>query len=144
MKPIKWLALVLLCVTLGAGAGCGKKSAPNIPQEGFSAGIRNLSGTWQGAFIRLQAELEGSGDGVQGARVYYGAYDPAEPPCEGCPVRYHGYHEFGVEALEKGGFSCSIPGKRRDALYYFKVHLIGPEGGLGPASDRVRVDPVSS
>lgn len=144
MKPIGWLALVLLCVTLGGGAGCGKKSAPKIPQEGFSAAIRDLSGAWEGAFIRLQADLEGPGDRVQGARVYYGAYDPAEPPCDGCPVRYHGYHEFGVEVLEQGGFSCNIPGKRKDALYYFKVHLIGPEGGLGPPSDRVRVDPVSS
>lgn len=151
MKRFGWLFLLLLLPTaLGAGAGCGKKGDPSIPTKGFAAGVENLSGAWEGQFIVLQGDLTGISDlgesarRAQGCRVYYGAYDPAEPPCETCPVRYHGYHEFGVDTITSGkGFSCRIPGKRKDALHFFKVHLIGPEGALGPASERVRVEPAA-
>lgn len=146
MKPIQWQVMIILLVFLTAG-GCGKKGDPFVRGTGFSAEVQELGGAWDGLFIVLWGELNGVSHGrdtgadmSQGARVYYGAYDPAQPPCETCPVRYQGYHEFGVEVFEGGGFTCRIPGKRRDALYFFKVHLIGPEGGLGPASQRVRID----
>ncbi len=142
MKPIPWLTVALLIAVLGAGAGCGKKGPPSIPERGFSAEIRNVAGAWDGSFVRLWGDVSGDSDRMQGVRVYYGAYDPAEPPCEGCPVRYHGYHEFGVETLSEGTFSCNVPGKRKDALYFFKAHPIGPNGGLGPASNRIRVAPA--
>lgn len=144
MRPMPWLIVVLLAAALGAGAGCGKKGPPSMPEKGFSAEIRNVSGAWEGSFVRLRGEVSGDSDRMQGVRVYYGAYDPAEPPCESCPVRYHGYHEFGVETLSEGSFSCRVPGKRKDALYFFKVHPLGPAGEPGAASNRVRVDPVSS
>lgn len=151
MKRFRWLVLCLLVAALGSGAGCGKKGDPSVPREGFAAGVENLSGAWEGPFIAIRGDLTGIADldeavrRMRGCRVYYGAYDPAEPPCGSCPVRYHGYHEFGVDAVTSGeGFSCRIPGKRKDALYFFKVHLIGPEGGLGPASERVKVEPAVS
>lgn len=146
MNTIRWQVLLLLLIVLAAGGGCGKKGDPSIPRKGFSAEVRDLSGAWDGNFIVLWGDVAGVSGGekdegrIQGCRVYYGAYDPAEPPCEGCPVRYEGYHEFGVETITEEGFACKIPGKRKDALYYFKVHLIGPEGAMGPASERVRVD----
>ena len=150
MKEFRWLFPLLLVAALGAGAGCGKKGAPSLPEKGFEAGVENLSGAWNGPFIELRGDLTGVTDldeaarRTQGCRVYYGAYDPAEPPCETCPVRYHGYHEFGPDALASGGFLCKVPGKRKDALYFFKVHVIGPEGVLGPASERVKVEPAPS
>ncbi len=150
MKGFRWLFLWLLVAALGAGAGCGKKGDPSVPRKGFEAGVENLSGAWKGPFIELRGDfvvVADPGDAVrhlQGCRVYYGAYDPAEPPCETCPVRYHGYHEFGPDAVTFGGFLCKVPGKRKDALYFFKVHVIGPEGELGPASERVEVEPAPS
>ncbi|MFO7783550.1 MAG: hypothetical protein ACQET7_00590 [Thermodesulfobacteriota bacterium] len=150
MKPIRWQVLLCLLAVLVAAGGCGKKGDPSVPGKGFSAEVRELSGAWDGGFIVLWGDLAGISGGqeaverMQGARVYYAAYDPAEPPCEGCPVRYEGYHEFGVETITEEGFYCKIPGKRKDALYYFKVHLIGPEGARGPASERVRVDRLES
>ena len=146
MKPMtRWMPL-LLALALVAWAGCGKKGPPSIPKEGFSAEVKDLSGAWAGDFIVLKGALQGISGPEEaremglGCRVYYGAYDPVEPPCEGCPVRYHGYHEFGVEVVTADGFVCKVPGKRKDALYFFKVHLIGPNGELGPASNRVRVE----
>jgi hypothetical protein len=151
MKRFQWLFLLLLAAGLGAAPGCGKKGDPAVPRKGFTASVENLSGAWKGPFIALRGDLAGVPDlneaarRLQGCRVYYGAYDPAEPPCESCPVRYHGYHEFGVDAFTSGeGFACRVPGKRKDALYFFKVHVIGPEGDLGPASARVRVEPAES
>ncbi len=150
MKLIRWQVLLLLFVVLAVTWGCGKKGDPSVPQKGFSAEVNGLSGAWDGGFIVLWGDIAGVSDGkeavkrIQGCRVYYGAYDPAEPPCEGCPVRYEGYQEFGVETVTEEGFYCQIPGKRKDALYYFKVHFIGPEGALGPGSERVRIDPLGS
>ncbi len=151
MKGLRWPILWLLVAALGAGAGCGKKGDPSLPEKkGFTARVENLFGAWEGPFIELRGDLAGIADPdeaarrLQGCRVYYGAYDPAEPPCETCPVRYHGYHEFGPDTVAPGGFLCKIPGKRKDALYFFKVHMIGPEGGLGPASERVKVEPAVS
>ncbi len=143
MKRIWTVALVLLLVP-PLFPGCGKKGPPTLPRPDFTAGIEGLAGRWEGHYVVLEGGLTGVSapgdpDRVQGARVYYGAYDPSAPPCEGCPVRYHGYHEFGPEVLEGGGFRCRVPGKRRENLYFFKVHLLGPEGEIGPPSDRARV-----
>lgn len=149
MKPIRVFMVGILAACLLAVGGCGKKGDPTLPRKGFSAGVESLAGAWEGNFIVLRGTLEGvSGpadarDQIQGCRVYYGAYDAKEPPCEDCPVRYHGYHEFGPEVIAAEGFSCQVPGKRRDTLYFFKVHLIGPEGELGPASNRTKVDAIA-
>jgi hypothetical protein len=126
-------------------SGCGKKGDPTIPRKGYDARIEQLTGAWKGEFIELRGELRGVEDpeeareNSRGCRVYYGIYDLNEPPCEGCPVKYHGYHEFGVEVITDEGFACKVPGKVKDGLYFFKVHLIGPDGNLGPASNRTRV-----
>lgn len=149
MKPIRYLVVGMLAVCLLAAGGCGKKGDPTIPKKGFSSGVEQLAGAWEGDYIVLRGVLEGiSGpeearERIQGARVYYGAYDPEAPPCEGCPVRYHGYHEFGVEVVTSEGFDCKVPGKARDTLYFFKVHLMGSEGQLGPASNRTKVDVIA-
>jgi len=149
VKPIRFLAVGILAACLLAAGGCGKKGDPTLPQKGFSAAVRALAGDWDGNFIVLHGAVEGlsspaeARERVQGCRVYYGAYDPAEPPCEDCPVRYHGYHEFGVEVITADGFSCKVPGKVRDTLYFFKVHLIGPDGELGPPSNRTKVEAVA-
>jgi len=148
LKPIRWHVLLLLWMLVAAAAGCGKKGDPFVPVREFSAEIRNLSGAWDEGSIVLWGDVAGVSAGkqakdlIKGARVYYGAYDPGEPPCEGCPVRYQGYYELGIETITGRGFQCRIPGKRKDALYYFKVHLMGPEGSPGPAPERIRLDPL--
>lgn len=138
---------VLLCsIVMVVVSGCGKKGDPTLPQKGFDARIEQVSAAWEGAFIVLRgqvkgvASLEEARERSLGCRVYYGIYDAEEPPCETCPVRYHGYHEFGVEVITDQGFVCKVPGKVKDGLYFFKVHLIGPEGELGPPSERIRID----
>jgi len=145
MKNALFSSLVVAGAILFLACGCGKKGDPFIAQKEFNATVEDLRGAWEGEYIVLRGSVEGipdlsrAADFTSGARVYYGAYDPAEPPCEGCPVRYHGYHEYGVDVLTENGFICRVPGKIKDGLYFFKVHLMSPDGDPGPPSDRIRV-----
>jgi predicted small lipoprotein YifL len=135
-------ALLLICFPLFAG--CGKKGPPTLPSRKPAAVVKDLAGRWDGGSVVLTGGLAGvpagkSRDLVHGARVCYGAYDPSDPPCETCPVRYHDCLDFGPEVVEGGEFRCRVPGMSRENLYFFQVRLLGPEGGPGPPSNRARV-----
>ena len=130
---------LLLALTM-----CGKKGPPVLPQEDFPYKIVSLTGGWDGGWILLRGKIDGLGGSekakdIMGCRVYYGQYPLENPPCDSCPIKYHGYHEFGSEVITEGGFLCRVPENGDGQIYFYKVHLIGPEGVLGPSSNRTKV-----
>ena len=133
--------LTLLLVALIPGVGCGKKADPFIPKESFNPRVKALVGYWEGDAIVLKGkvdypeEKEGSKDTILGLRIYYASYPEKSPPCPGCPIQYQGITNFGPEVIVGDAFDCTLKPGKRDQLYMIKVHLIGPGGALGPASD---------
>ena len=130
-------------------ASCGKKGPPFMTQKEFSQRVVDLRGEWTEGYILLEgkiagppgtAERQGDREGMKGARVYYREFLSTDAPCEGCPMDYQGYHGFGPEVAAGEGFLCRVPGKGRGRTYFFQVQLMGPNGAMGPSSDRIRVD----
>lgn len=145
MKKAPLITVFLVLGILATLHGCGKKGPPTLPRKAFDMQVTNLSGEWSEGYFRLSGDLvppgrsAGETERIRGCRVYYGEYPPDNPPCEGCPVKYQGYHGFGKDVVREEGFFCEVPGKTRDRIYFFCVYLIGPEGSLGPPSERLRV-----
>ncbi len=124
---------------------CGKKAPPFLSQSSFSIGVSDLAGEWDKGEILLKGSFFpslGAGETtafVKGARIYYAQYWPEEAPCDECPVAFHGYDTLDQGVIVEGNFLCRILGKDRGKVYFFKVHLIGAEGAMGPPSNTVRV-----
>lgn len=136
---------LILAVFMLSGA-CGKKAPPTLPRPDrpFECRVFELRAEWQKGHILLQGEIEGLQspeelEAIIGARVHYAEYPLDDAPCETCPVDYHGYHEYGSEVVAAEGFNCRVPAKMRGNVYFLEVRLIGPEGVLGPPSNRVMV-----
>ena len=94
-----------------------------------------MKAEWDGSYFLLSGRLsrpEKARESVSGCRVYFGRYPLEDPPCETCPVEFHGYHGFGPEVIQEDGFFCRVPGKMKGQVYFFKVHLISTEGDPGP------------
>jgi hypothetical protein len=132
------------CVVLGAMLlmpSCGKKGPPFLPKKPFDAGVMNLQAEWRVGSVFLEGHVVGAKekDSVQGARVDYAQYPLDEPPCEGCPIEYRDHHRFGPEVVTGTGFGCEVPVDTKEEIYYFKVHLVGPDDAVGPPSNTVRV-----
>jgi len=136
---------LLFCASLLFATACGKKEPPFLPQKAFSVSVVDLKGEWGEGYIFLSGKINDPVEPkeamtvVKGCRVYYGQYPLDNPPCAGCPIKYHGYHGFGPEVITEKGFFCKVPGKRKEHIYYFEVKLVGPDGNLGPSSNRVKV-----
>jgi predicted small lipoprotein YifL len=135
-----WLPWVVLGAVL-VMPSCGKKGPPFLPKKPFDASVRNLQGQQQAGSVFLKGQVVGEKgkDSVQGARVDYARYPLDEPPCEGCPIEYRGSHGFGPEVVTGTTFACEVPVERKGEIYYFRVHLLGPDGAVGPPSNAVRV-----
>ena len=136
---MKGVLLACLALMLLIAPSCGKKGDPFLPQKSTSARVVNLQGAWQGGYIELKGGIAEPDSGVTGSRVHYAIYPVDEPPCDGCPVEFQGFHTFGPEAVQEGRFFCKIPGALKDNIYYFEVQLAGEKGALGPRSNRAKV-----
>ncbi|MBW2063963.1 MAG: hypothetical protein JRJ03_03410 [Deltaproteobacteria bacterium] len=104
----------------------------------------DLKGEWVGDDIILRGVIrEGEGDAkrkaVTGLRVYYAEYPLSSPPCEGCPLEFDAHQDFGREVLTDGGVEFTVDGKSKDSIFYFKVHLLGDKGLVGPPSNIAKV-----
>lgn len=141
-RLICWL--VALGLLLPAG-GCGKKGPPFLKEEEFQAGVRDLKGEWVSGDFFLKGTVYGPGgpiealDLVKGCRIYYVRYPIQNPPCEGCPIDFQSYYEFGPEVIGGAGFRSRVPGEMKGRINFFEVRLLGPGGAIGPPSNRVRV-----
>ena len=136
------LAYLVLALMLLISPSCGRKGDPFLPQKSTSARVVDLKGAWQGGYIELKGGIVDSADPdseVTGARVHYAIYPVTEPPCDGCPIEFQGFHTYGTEAVQEGRFFCKIPGAVKGNIYYFEVQLAGEKGVLGPKSNRAKV-----
>ena len=136
------LACLVLVFMLLIPASCGRKMNPSLPQKSTSARVVDLKGAWQGGYIELKggvADPAETDSTVSGARVHYAIYPVSDPPCDGCPIEFQGYHTYGSEVVREGRFFCKIPGAVKANIYYFEVQLAGEKGVLGPPSNRVKV-----
>lgn len=136
-------AFLFLGILIGLSS-CGKKAPPFLPaKEVFDTRVSDLQGEWEGGYALLRGGVPGpkeATDRLEGCRVYYGRYSADNPPCDGCPIEYQGHYEFGRETIEAGALFCKVPAETKDRIYFFRVHLVGPKGILGPPSKTVWVD----
>ena len=145
MKNPRLLVFLSIPVIFLIIAACGKKAPPFLPQNTLNTCVNHLSGKWDEGEILLKGAIlpsleSGETAGlIKGARVYYAQYTHENAPCAECPVLFHGYDIFDQEVLVDGDFLCHMPGNDQDKVYFFKVHLIGTEGTMGPPSNTVRV-----
>jgi len=135
-----WIACLLMGAMLLV-PGCGKKGPPFLPKKAFNGRVMNLEGQWRAGSVFLEGRVVDTEDkgSVQGARVDYGRYPLDEPPCEGCPIEYRWSQRFGPEVMAGTSFNCEVPVDVKEDIYYFKVHLLGPDNAVGPSSNTVRV-----
>jgi predicted small lipoprotein YifL len=137
-------AFILLSLFLNVLA-CGRKGPPFLPRKEFPVRVTDLEGDWVRGDYFLKGDItdltgqKTAVDMITGCRVYYGRYPLGNPPCDGCPITYQGYYEFGREVITEEGFFCKAPGIIQGQINFFKVHLIGPDGSVGPSSDSVQV-----
>jgi hypothetical protein len=139
-KTTVLVGILLFCLFLFS---CGKKEDPFLPVEETNARVTGLQGEWKGDYVLLTGQVQdpaGTAGSIEGCRVYYAIYPWDQPPCEGCPIEYKGFQLFGKEVLTPTGFACKVPGIERENIYYFEVRAVGPNGSLGPPSNRVRVE----
>jgi len=135
-------ACLFLAFMLLIPASCGRKAKPSLPQKTTSARVMDLKGAWQGEYVELKGSVSDSSgldQAVTGARVHYAIYPVADPPCDGCPIEFQGFHTYGTEVIREERFFCKIPGALKGNIYYFEVQLAGEKGVLGPPSNRVRL-----
>jgi len=139
------LVFLSILVIFLAIAACGKKAPPFLSESTFSTGVSDLTGEWDKGEILLKGsilpplESGETADLVKGARVYYAQYPLEEAPCAECPVAFHGYDTLDQEVIIEGDFLCRMPGKDQGKVYFFKVHLIGAEGAMGPPSNTAKI-----
>jgi hypothetical protein len=135
-------ACFVLALTLLILPSCGRKTAPFLSQKSTTAKVVGLKGAWQGGYIELKGEVAGReppDPSITGSRVHYAIYPLAEPPCDGCPIEFQGFHTYGPEVVREGQFFSKIAGAVKGNIYYFEVQLAGEKGILGPPSNRAKV-----
>ena len=136
---------VIFGVVLLVSSGCGKKGPPFIPQKAFSLKVDKLRSELKDSFVVLKGQIvsppgkRNDISDVTGCRVYHSWYAPEDPPCEGCPIDYPGYQEIKGEMHSGEIFSCELSLKKRNGIHFFKVHLIGQKGVVGPPSNRAKL-----
>jgi len=137
------LMILGLFLTLPA---CGKKAPPFLPQKTFGAKVVSLRAEYQNNILFLKGQVQGLNGietpetQVSGCRVYYVQYPLEKKPCSGCPIEFRDHQQFGPEVIDKEGFVCQMPDIKTGQIYYFKVLLIGPDGYLGPVSERISIE----
>ena len=145
MKQRYAVSLFVFGIALLALLGCGKKGPPFMPKEDIPLKIIHLTGDWKNGVVFLKGHVAShkiSGKkttDVLGCRVYGARYDLKDPPCEGCPIEYRFIREIKADVISGDEFYCQVPDIVREGVHFFKVHLLGRKGALGPPSNGVRV-----
>ena len=124
---------------------CGKKAPPFLSENRFSAGVTELTAEWDKGEILLKGSISPVpesgevGARIKGSRVYYAQYPLEDTPCAECPIEFRGFDTFGQDVIVEEHFVCRVPGRNHGKVYFFKVHLLGPDDAVGPPSNTVRV-----
>jgi hypothetical protein len=139
MRVCKILSILFLLLSL-ALISCGKKGDPFLPVVAEEGRVSILKGESNGENVDLTGRIQGAMREGSTLRAYYAAYPLDQPPCEGCPIEYQGFESFDRDSVSGDGFTCRITGIQPGNLYFFEARIIGPEGGQGPPSNRVRVE----
>jgi hypothetical protein len=127
-------------------SACGIKAPPALPTQEFTLKIQDLRSEWRQGDLYMVGLVNGSEgsanniDLIKGCRLYYANYSRNAQPCSGCPIDYHGFYEFGRDVISSKQFSAEVPKKLMGQISFFKVHLIGSNGAIGPSSNAVRVN----
>jgi hypothetical protein len=144
---IRALPIILLITSLFLIlTACGKKAPPFLPQKTFGVKVVNLQAEYQDGTLILKGQLQGLNgveniqSQVSGCRVYYAQYPLGKPPCPGCPIEFHDYQKFGPEIINDEGFLCKMPDIQTGQIYFLKVLLSGPDGSMGPVSERISIE----
>jgi hypothetical protein len=124
---------------------CGKKGPPLVAQQDFTIMVKDLQGEWRNDAFQLAGAITGMKspenlpDMVKTCRVYYGKYSLSDPPCDECPVNFHGFYDLEPDDfMDKDKFKCTIPINKEPGIYYFEVRLVSTGGALGPPSNRIK------
>lgn len=148
MRCSRIISILLSCAILGIGPSCGKKAAPFLSQEKFLLSVANVKGKWEKDTYILEGGIQGpvvnkaTLGSISGCRVYYATYPLDRPPCADCPIEYDGFYGFGPEVVVNDSFTCRFPGQMEGRTIIFNVYLLGPNGAIGPPSDRIQVGPI--
>jgi len=141
----KGILLVTLGVSLLALISCGKKAPPFLPEKIMPLKVARLEAASEKGAVVLRGSIvdpEGKsrkGDDVAGCRVYHARYPVNDPPCEGCPITYGGFKVIKGEVTKEKEFYCPVPGIETKGIHFFEVRLIGRNGAIGTASNRVKL-----
>lgn len=144
LKHLVMSALLVSALTIPGG--CGKKAPPFVPKaEGeFSLQVEKLQAGRQDGDVRFTGEVAGPGGrrgkptAIESCRVYHVRYALESPPCEGCPISFTTWEEVKAHVSGDGQFSCTTEVKL-PGIHYFVLRLIGPDGAVGPPSNRVKL-----
>jgi len=137
--------LILMLTLVFVLVRCGKKGPPFLPEKEIPYRLNALSVEQQGGGFHLEGKVVDPRDParpvpvIEVGRVYHACYPLDNPPCENCPIDYGPFRSVRGEQVGKGRFSCQVPVKAGKGIHFFKIRLIGPEGGIGPFSDRVKI-----
>lgn len=146
MSRFLFLSSVMLSLFFLTITACGVKAPPSLPRQEFPLKVEDLQSEWRNrnlylsGFISGLKESEGVLDLIKGCRLFYAGYSFKAQPCDGCPIDYHGFHDFGHEVISLNGLALEVPKKLIGEVSFFKVHLKGPKGTLGSASNIVKVE----
>ena len=123
MKGARLTVSIFILTALLIGIGCGKKGAPVFHKKEFSLKVKDLESEMRRGEIYLRGSLTGlqeEANAIKGGRLYYGVYSLQDLPCEGCPIRYRGFHPFDREAVKEKSFFYRLPVKPEPGLTFFK------------------------
>ena len=140
------VTLVTLSLFFYSLLACGVKAPPSLPTHEFLFKVDVLRSEWKDGDLYLSGsinDMKGSDDKldlVKGCKLYYATYSSKAQPCTGCPIDFHGFYEFWREVISSEGLTLNVPKKAIGQVSFFKVHLIGPKGAVGPSSNTVRID----
>lgn len=116
-----------------------------MPQKDMPLKVKQLTGEWKNGDILFKGRVsahkgssKGTGD-VLGCRIYGAHYNLENPPCEGCPIEYRFVKKVAADVTYGDEFSCQLPNIMKKGIYFYKVHLLGQKGTLGPPSNVVRL-----
>ena len=145
MKKRNYFILIAVAFGLILILSCGRKGPPFIPKKQVPHRVKELKGEWVKDGVLLRGKVSGSRDEedegleITGCKVYYAWYSTEDAPCEGCPINFEELRNIRGDVVKGSRFECLIPDIMKKGVHFFRVHLIGSNGEIGPGSNSVKM-----